>query len=83
MGASDRFLFPGAALRSGSRVPAAPAVGRRSPTSANGEPTQGVLQRGKGPMQLSLFSYPEIERRKTPRPAAEDDADAASATDAD
>lgn len=55
MGASDRFLFPGGTTGGASRVLLDSTPGRHPMRPADASRPSTVLQRCRGPVQLSLF----------------------------
>ena len=55
MGASDRFLFHGGTTIGNSRVLPDSTPGRHPMRPANASRSSTVLQRCRGPVQLSLF----------------------------
>ena len=71
MGASDRFLFHGGTTVGNSRVLADSTPGRQPTRPANPPRSSTVLQRCRGPVQLSLFEGLDA----LPRPDAGDSAE--------
>jgi len=74
MGASDRFLFPGGTTGGTPRVLADSTPGRHPMRPADPSRSSTVLQRCRGPVQLSLFEGLDA----LPRPDAGDSAEPAA-----
>ena len=71
MGASDRFLFHGGTTVGNARVLADSTPGRHPMRPADASRSSTVLQRCRGPVQLSLFEGIDA----LPRPDASDSAE--------